>query len=68
MGRVFLYSAQKNFGGRLWSKAEPASLIPHLGLCKPNHSHEPGGGPEEEVLLKNQPGNPSSAAIRFTIT
>ena len=33
MGRVFLYSAQKKFRGRLWSKAGPASLIPHLGLC-----------------------------------
>ena len=36
MGRVFLYSAQKKFRGRLWSKAGPASLIPHLGLCKLN--------------------------------
>ena len=53
MGRVFLYSAQKKFRGRLWSKAGPASLIPHLGLCKLNHPHEPGGGPEQEVLLKN---------------
>ena len=35
-GRVFLYSAQKKLGGWLWSKAEPASLIPHLGLCKLN--------------------------------
>ena len=36
MGRVFLYSAQKKFRGRLWSKAGPASLIPRLGLCKLN--------------------------------
>ena len=53
LGRVFLYSAQKKLGGWLWSKAGPASPIPHLGLCKLNHSHESGGGPEQEVLLKN---------------
>src|SRR5699024_7376108 len=38
LGRVFLYSAQKKFRGRLWSKAGPASPIPHLGLCKLNPS------------------------------
>ena len=54
MGRVFLHSAQKNFGGRLWRKAETASRIPHLGLCKPNHPHEPGGGPEQEVDLNKK--------------
>ena len=54
MGRVFLYSAQKKFRGRLWSKAGPASLIPHLGLCKLNHPHEPGGGPEQEVDLNKK--------------
>ena len=54
MGRVFLHSAQKNFGGRLWRKAETASLIPHLGLCKPNCPHGPGGGPEQEVDLNKK--------------
>ena len=54
MGRVFLHSAQKNFGGRLWSKAGPASLIPHLGLCKPNRPHGSGGGPEQEVDLNKK--------------
>ena len=53
MGRVFLHSAQKNFGGQSWSKAGPAFYIPHLGLCKLNHPHELGSGPEQEVLLKN---------------
>ena len=53
LGRVFLHSAQKNFGGRLWSKAGPASLIPHLGLCSIQTTcpHESGGGPELEVYL-----------------
>ena len=54
LGRVFLYSAQKKFRGRLWSKAGSASLIPHLGLCKLNHPHEPGGGPEQEVDLNKK--------------
>ena len=54
MGRVFLHSAQKNFGGQSWSKAGPAFYIPHLGLCKLNHPHEPGGGPEQEVDLNKK--------------
>ena len=54
LGRVFLNSAQKKLGGRLWSKAGLASPIPHLGLCKPNHPHEPGGGPEQEVDLNKK--------------
>ena len=56
MGRVFLHSAQKNFGGRLWSKAGPAFLIPHLGLCsiRTTCPHEPGGGPESEVYLNKK--------------
>ena len=54
MGRVFLYSAQKKFRGRLWSKAGLSSLIPHLGLCKLNHPHEPGGGPKQEVDLNKK--------------
>ena len=54
LGRVFLYSAQKNFGGQSWSKAGLVSLIPHLGLCKPNHPLEPGGGPEQEVDLNKK--------------
>ena len=54
LGRVFLYSAQKKLGGRLWSKAGPASRIPHLGLCKLNCPHEPGGGPEQEVDLNKK--------------
>ena len=31
-----------------------ASPIPHLGLCKLNHPHEPGGGPEQEVDLNKK--------------
>ena len=54
MGRVFLHSAQKNFGEQLWRKAERSSLIPHLGLCQSNHPHEPGGGPEQEVYLNKK--------------
>ena len=54
LGRVFLHSLQKNFGGWLWSKAGPASLISHLGLCKLNHPHDPGGGPEQEVDLNKK--------------
>ena len=54
LGRVFLYSAQKKLGGQLWSKAGPASRIPHLGLCKLNRPHEPGGGPEQEVDLNKK--------------
>src|SRR5699024_8152594 len=34
-------------------QAGPASCIPHLGLCKLNCPHEPGGGPEQEMLLKS---------------
>ena len=54
LGRVFLYSAQKKLGGQLWGKAGPASCIPHLGLCKLNCPHEPGGGPEQEVDLNKK--------------
>ena len=54
MGRVFLHSAQKNFGGQSWSKAGPSSFIPHLGLCRLNHPHEPGSGPEQEVDLNKK--------------
>ena len=54
MGRVFLHSAQKKFGDQSWSKAGPASLIPHLGLCKLNQPHNPGGGPEQEVYLNKK--------------
>ena len=52
MGRVFLHSAQKNFGGRLWRKAGLASLIPHLGLCsiRTTCPHGPGGGPFSPFL------------------
>src|SRR5699024_5510419 len=34
-------------------QAGPASCIPHLGLCKLNCPHEPGGGPEQEMLFKS---------------
>ena len=54
LGRVFLYSAQKKLGDRLWGKAGPASPIPHLGLCKSVAPHEPGGGPEQEVDLNKK--------------
>ena len=71
LGRVFLYSAQKKLGDRLWGKAWPASPIPHLGLCKLNHPHELGSGPEQEVLLKNfqtSDSSPSKALHNTTET
>ena len=51
--RISAFRAEK-FGGQSWSKAGLASRIPHLGLCKPNHPHEPGGGPEQEVCLNKK--------------
>ena len=29
-------------------------MTPHLGLCKLNHPHGPGGGPEQEVYLNKK--------------